>query len=370
MKKQGIARARTLWVRTPTARYPVRIGAGLLATAGLQCRRLKPYSNHVFVISSPRVWRLWGRPLARSLRRAGLEPHTVLMDDRETMKRLATVERLAGELLKRGADRGALLVALGGGVVGDVAGFLAASYMRGVDYVQIPTTLVGQVDSAVGGKTGVNLRSGKNLLGAFHHSRAVLADTRTLATLSDRDFRAGLYEVVKCAVIGDARLFRYLERQMPAVLARRSQALTHSIEAAVRLKAAIVSRDERESGPRRLLNFGHTFGHAFEAGGGYRGLRHGEAVGWGMLAATRLSERLGMLADSEAARIANLVRAVGKLPRLPRLSAVALYRQLFADKKKRGHELRFVLPQAIGRAAVASGIHRDAVLAVLRELSR
>lgn len=370
MRKRKIGGARKLWVRTPTARYPVWMGAGLLAAAGTQCRRLKSGGGRVFVISSPRVWSLWGRQLARSLGRAGLQSRTLLMDDRETSKRLATVERLAEELLKRGADRGALLAALGGGVVGDVAGFLAASFMRGVDYVQIPTTLVAQVDSAVGGKTGVNLRSGKNLVGAFHHPRAVLADPRMLVTLADRDYRAGLYEVVKCAVIGDARLFRFLEREMPAVVARQPRALARSIEAAVRLKAAIVGQDEREAGRRRLLNFGHTFGHAFEVAGGYRSLRHGEAVGWGMLAATRLSVRLGMLGSSEAARITSLVRAVGKLPLLPRVPAVKLYEQLFADKKKRGRELRFVLPRAIGRAAVVDGVDRGAVLATLCELTR
>ncbi|MGH9803777.1 MAG: 3-dehydroquinate synthase [Candidatus Acidiferrales bacterium] len=368
MRKRDRGGATTLWVRTPTARYPVWLGDGLLADCGRRLRRLRPRDDRVFVVSSPRVWKLWGRPLERSLRRARLRCETLLMDDRETAKRLATVERLADELLRRGADRSALLAALGGGVVGDVTGFLAASFMRGVDFVQIPTTLVAQVDSAIGGKTGVNLRSGKNLVGAFHHPRAVLADPRALGTLPDRDFRAGLYEVVKCAVIGDARLFQFLERKLPAVLSRQARPLAFAIESAVRLKAAIVAADEREAGLRRLLNFGHTFAHAFEVAAGFR-LRHGEAVGWGMLAATRLAERRGFLRRDDAERVARLVRAVGKLPPLPRVPPARLYAHLLADKKKRGRELRFVLPRGIGRAQVIGGIPRAAILAVLRELS-
>ena len=367
MRKRGAGVATTLWVRTPSARYPVWIGNGLLAGFGTRLKRLRPRDNRVFVVSSPRVWNFWGRALERSLGRAGLRCQTLLMDDREASKRLATVERLADELLRRGADRSALLVSLGGGVVGDVTGFLAASYMRGVDYVQIPTTLVAQADSSVGGKTGVNLRDAKNLLGAFHHPRAVLADPRTLRTLPPRDFRAGLYEVIKCAVIGDARLFRFLENKLPAVLARQPRALAYAIESAIRLKAAIVAEDEREAGRRRLLNFGHTLAHAFEVAAHYR-LRHGEAVGWGMLAASRLAERRGLLRRKDALRIVQLVRALGKIPSLPRVPPARIYAHLFADKKKRGRELRFVLPRGIGHAQVVSGIPRADILAVLREL--
>lgn len=368
MRRRSGRGARTLWVRTPTARYPVWIGDGLLAECGPRLRSLRPGGSRIFVVSSPRVWNLWGQAVVRSLRRAGLRCDVLLMDDREASKRLATAERLADELLRRGADRGALLAALGGGVVGDVTGFLAACYMRGVDNVQIPTTLVAQVDSAIGGKTGVNLRGGKNLLGAFHHPRAVLSDPRVLRTLPQRDFRAGLYEVVKCAVIGDARLFRFLERNLPAALARQPRPLAHAVESAVRLKAAIVAEDEREAGRRRLLNFGHTFGHAFEVAASYR-IRHGEAVGWGMLAATRLAVRLGSLRSKDAERIVRLVRALGKLPPLPRVPPARFYAHLFADKKKRGRELRFVLPQSLGRGAVVSGVARADVMAVLRQLA-
>jgi 3-dehydroquinate synthase len=293
-----------------------------------------------------------------------------LFNDGEEAKRLATVERLAEKLLERGADRHSLLAALGGGVVGDVTGFLAATYMRGVDYVQVPTTVVAQVDSAIGGKTGVNLRRGKNLLGAFHHPLAVLADTRTLDTLPPREFRSGLYEVIKCAVLGDAALFQLLERSMPAVRARRGPALNEALVRALRVKARIVATDEREHGIRSWLNFGHTFGHAFESLGRYRALRHGEAVGWGMIAATLLSRRLGLIADPAAARIVHLIASAGPLPSLPRFTPERAYQQMFADKKKHGRTLRFVLPRRVGQVEVVENVPGAAVLRVLRELPR
>ena len=368
MAKASPVRAATLWVRTPTARYPVWLGAGLLAQSGWRIKSLRSGRSQVFVISSPRVWRLWGAKLVVGLRAAGVRAEVLLMNDREEAKRLTPLEQLAEKLLARGAERGALLVALGGGVVGDVAGFLAATYMRGVDYVQVPTTLVAQVDSAIGGKTGVNLRGGKNLLGAFHHPLAVLADARTLGTLPAGEYRAGLYEVIKCAVLGDAALFRFLERKMVAVLAREPQSLRTVLARALRVKARIVGRDEHEHGERRLLNLGHTFGHAFETLSGYRGLRHGEAVGWGMLAATRLSHRLGLLPQRDARRILRVVASVGRLPALPKVKPERIYAQLFADKKKQDKELRFVLPRRIGRAEVVAGVPRSALLATLGEL--
>jgi 3-dehydroquinate synthase len=345
------------------------VGAGLLAQSGRRLQILRPGCRRVFIVSAPKVWRLWGRTLVAGLRAASIRAHAVLMDDREEAKRLETVERLAEGLLARGADRGALLVALGGGVVGDVAGFLAATYMRGVDYLQVPTTLVAQVDSAIGGKTGVNLRGGKNLLGAFHHPLAVLADVRTLDSLREREYRAGLYESVKCAILGDAALFRLLEREMPAVLQRDPATLGALLTRTIRVKARIVSRDERELGERRLLNLGHTFGHAFETLSGYRGLRHGEAVGWGIIAATRLSQRLGLLAERHAQRILRVIGSVGRLPPLPQAPPERVYAQLFADKKARAGHLRFVLPRRIGRAEVVEGVARGDVVATLGRLS-
>lgn len=368
MRKRRVPRASTIWVRTPTARYPVLVAEDLLRQVGERVRRLRPRCGRLFVVSSRRVWALWGDELARGVRAAGLRLERLLMNDREGKKRLSTVEALAEGLLARGADRGTVVAALGGGVVGDVTGFLAASYMRGVDVVQIPTTLVGQIDSAIGGKTGVNLRKGKNLVGAFHQPLAVLVDPATLGTLPGREFRAGLYEVIKCAVIGDPMLFRFLERRMRAVLAREGQPLRYVLARAIRLKARIVSRDEREAGLRRVLNFGHTIGHALETLSGYRGLRHGEAVGWGMIAATRLAVRLRRLHPLAAERIVALVCAVGRLPAPPRVSPRRIYEQLFADKKRDGAALRFVLPRRVGQVEVSSAVPRATVLACLREL--
>ena len=369
MGKIPSTRVRTIWVRTATARYPVWVGAGLLRESGRRLQRLRPGCRRLYIVSSPRVWALWGTELARGLQAAGIRVEALLMDDREEKKRVATLERLAAELLARGADRGAILAALGGGVVGDITGFLAATYMRGVSYLQIPTTLVGQVDSAVGGKTGVNLPAGKNLLGAFHHPLAVLVDPRTLESLPAREYRAGLYEVVKYAVIGDPILFRFLEENMASVLARQAPALETILARSIRLKAQIVGQDEREQNLRRILNLGHTVGHALETLSAYQGLRHGEAVGWGMIAVTHLAERRGKLSAAAAQRIISLVRAVGRLPRLPRVSAEQVYEQLFADKKKREAELHFVLPRRVGQVEIVGGIPRSDVLASLSALA-
>lgn len=356
----------TILVRTASCSYPVYVGYGLLERSG---RLLSPAGSArgFYVISSPRVWRLWGATFRRGLGRAGIHPEVLLMDDREQQKSLGTLERLARRLLRRGADRGAVVAAVGGGVVGDVAGFLAASFMRGLDYIQVPTTLVAQIDSAIGGKTGVNLPEGKNLLGAFHQPCRVLVDPQTLTTLPTREFHAGLYELIKYAVIGDKALFRFLERRLDVVKKRQPRAVVHVLERAIRQKARVVGQDEREQDQRRILNFGHTFGHALEALARYHNLRHGEAVGWGMLIATRLAQRLGRVPTAEAERIVGLVRAVGSLPRLPRVSPGRVYGQLHADKKRRGDALFFVLPQGIGRVEITADVPRAAVLHTLEE---
>lgn len=369
MPRTPRSRVETIRVRAPSASYPVWVGSGLLRDAGRRVRRLRPDCRRLFVVTSPRVSTLWGKELARGLRAAGIRSETLLMNDREERKRLSTVEHLAEGLLRRGADRKAVVAALGGGVVGDVTGFLAASYMRGVAVVQVPTTLLGQIDSAIGGKTGVNLRAGKNLVGAFHQPLAVLVDPRTLDSLPVREYRAGLYEVAKCAVIGAPGLFRFLERELPAVLAGKDWCVRRLLRDSIRLKAGVVARDERESGLRQVLNFGHTFGHAWEALGDYRRLRHGEAVGWGMIAATRLAAQLRQISPEDAERIVTLVASLGRLPALPPVRPERLYRQLFADKKKTGGELRFVLPRQVGRVEIVRNVPRAAVLATLRELA-
>jgi 3-dehydroquinate synthase len=259
------------------------------------------------------------------------------------------VELLCRALSQAGADRRAVIVAVGGGVVGDVAGFTAASYLRGVRLVQVPTTLVAQVDSAVGGKTGVNLPEGKNLVGAFYPPRAVIADFETLATLPHREYRSGLYEIIKYGAIADAELFRFLERHMLALLRRDLAALAWVIPRCIRIKARIVAQDERESGLREILNFGHTFGHALEAVTGYRRFLHGEAIGWGLYAATLLGLATARIPESEATRVIRLVSSVGPLPRLGAIRATQLRGILAGDKKARGGRVRWVLPRRIGK---------------------
>jgi 3-dehydroquinate synthase len=290
----------------------------------------------------------------------GVRRGTILIDDREAAKNLATVENACRQLVRAGADRRARLVAVGGGVVGDVAGFVAASYARGIGLVHVPTTLVAQVDSAVGGKTGVNLPEGKNLVGAFYPPKLVIADPDLLRTLPLREFRSGIFEVIKYGVIGDARLFEFLEREMEKLLRRDPAALDFVIQRSVIQKARVVSRDERESGLREILNFGHTFAHALESVTRYLKYLHGEAVAWGMIAASQLAVAARMFSSKEAARVTDLIARVGPLPAWPGVSAARLVAAMQADKKTRAGRLRFVLPEGIGK--VRCGVNADAQL--------
>ena len=355
-------------VRSAVGTYSVLYASGLLARAGAEISALDENTGVFLLTSPPRVARHWrGKAGERGLRGAGFRG-TILFDDRETAKSMSTVEHICRELVHAGADRRALLVAVGGGVVGDVAGFAAATYLRGVRLVHVPTTLVAQVDSAIGGKTGVNLPEGKNLVGAFYPPHLVLADPETLATLPPREFRSGLYEVVKYGVIGDARLFSYLEKSMGSVLRRERGALDFVIPRCIRAKADVVGRDERESGLREILNFGHTFAHAFETATRYKTYLHGEAVGWGMIAAARLSRRLGMLGTSDAARIEKLVRSTGPLPALPKAPPERLIEIMRSDKKARAGKLRFVLTRGIGKAETVAGVPVSTVRRIVVDL--
>jgi 3-dehydroquinate synthase len=339
---------RRISIQSENGRYEVVYGPDVLSDAS---RRIKSLGENtgVFLLCSRRVARHWQAKCARALRGAGLR-RTVIFDDREESKNIATVERVCRQLVRAGADRRAVLVAAGGGVVGDVAGFVAASFLRGVALVHIPTTLVAQVDSAIGGKTGVNLPEGKNLIGAFYSPRLVLADPATLSTLPAREFRSGLYEVIKYGVIADARLFEYLENSIEALAHRDSKALDFVVPRCIQAKANVVGRDERESGLREILNFGHTFAHAFETATAYRKYLHGEAVGWGMIAASRLAARMGLMPSQDSERVQRLVRRVGPLPPLPKTKAPRLVQIMHADKKTRGGKLRLVLSRKIGSA--------------------
>jgi 3-dehydroquinate synthase len=288
------------------------------------------------------------------------------MNDAEAAKNLRTVELLARELVRGGADRKSLVIAVGGGVVGDVAGFVAASYLRGVALVHVPTTVVAQVDSSIGGKTGVNLPEGKNLVGAFYPPRVVLSDPELLRTLPEREFRGGLAEIIKHAVIADAAMFAYLEKNMAKVRRRDNAALAYLIPRNVAIKARIVTHDEKESGLREVLNFGHTFAHALESVTHYKRYQHGEAVAWGMMAAALLGREIGVTPTDHVCRIVTLVRRMGPLPAWPRVPAGTLIAAMRSDKKMREGRLRFVLSPRIGQAASYDDVPLAAVERVMR----
>ena len=349
--------------------YQARIENGLLARAGSLLAELLPQSSKLFVVTVPPVRRRWGTKLIRSLTSAGFKPQILQMPDGEPAKKLETIETLAEKLSRLGADRKAVLIAFGGGVVGDVTGLLASLYMRGVELVQIPTTVLAQVDASVGGKTAVNLGAGKNLLGTFHHPRAVLIDPEVLRTLPNREFRAGLYEALKCGVIGNIELFLRFEQNRARILKRDPVELEWLIAQSVRLKAEVVSADEREDGLRRVLNLGHTIGHALEAETGYRRLLHGEAVAWGMIAATNIALSVGRTDSVTAGRIADAVLSLGRLPEV-NVSSRKILARLQSDKKTQNGVVHFILPREIGKVEVASDVPTVAVLDAVEELRR
>jgi 3-dehydroquinate synthase len=289
-----------------------------------------------------------------------------LIPDGERAKSLATVARIYEALVKRRADRSAILVAFGGGVVGDVAGFAAATYLRGIRLVQVPTTLLAQVDSSVGGKVGVNLAAGKNLVGAFYPASLVACDPLVLASLPRREFRAGLYEVVKYGVIASRSLFDELQTAMPRLFARDLAVLVRVIAECCRIKGSVVEEDERESGPRRALNFGHTLGHALEAVTKYRRLRHGEAVGYGMLAAANLAVNRGTLPAADRDALAALVAQMGPLPSVSDLSATQVVEAVGRDKKVIAGHLHFVLPVGVGATTTVTDVTTDELIAAAR----
>lgn len=349
--------------------YDAIIESGLLERAGEHLRRLMGNRQQVFVVTVPPVRRKWGKKLLASLSSAGFKPRVIEMRDGEPAKKLATVEALAENLTRMRADRDAVVVAFGGGVVGDTTGLLASLYMRGVDLVQIPTTVQAQLDAAIGGKTGVNLRTGKNLLGSFHQPRIVLIDPSILSTLPERQFRAGLYEALKCGVIGKPDLFARLEQVDTKTLRCDGPGLEWVIAESVRLKAEIVSSDERENGLRRVLNFGHTIGHALEAESGYRHFLHGEAVAWGMIAASHIAVMTGRIDNNHALRISNAVLNLGTLPKIQAPSR-DLVRLLQGDKKTRNGKIHFVLPREVGKVEIVNDVPEKIVMLALDELRR
>ena len=340
-------------VRTAACAYPCIVERGVV-------RRLPEHlprkAGKIFVVTTEDVWRAHGKLITDSLSAAGKAAEVLFFPGGEERKRLAQVETLAEQMLERGADRSSAVVAFGGGIVGDVGGFLAAIFMRGIPVIQVPTTLLAQVDASVGGKTGTNLVGGKNLIGAFHQPRAVLADPNVLSTLSEREYRAGLQEVVKYGIVNSPELFDRLEREAAAVLAREPAILEYIIAESVRIKADVVTEDEKEGDLRRILNFGHTVGHALEAETGYARLLHGEAVAFGMRAAVHLSHILGLVEDREHRRILDCIAAYGPIPPLGGVSAANLMRRLSSDKKTIQGRIHFVLTEGIGKWRISSDV--------------
>ncbi len=331
--------------------YHVQIGSGLLSCLDALVRDAVPTGRR-FIVSNPTVWRIHGPAITAAL--PGAEP--ILIPDGERFKTVHTVGKIYEALIRAGADRQTTLIAIGGGVVGDIAGFAAATFLRGVAIVHVPTTLLGQVDSAIGGKVGVNHVLGKNLIGAFHPPAAVIVDPELLDTLPRREFRAGLYEVVKYGMIASRDLFDRVARDLTDLFSRSTRALRPVIAECCRIKASVVQADERETGLRRTLNFGHTVGHALEAVTKYRRFRHGEAVGYGMLAAADIAERRHVLASADRSTLADLIAHMGPLPSVTDLSSKQVIEAIKRDKKVVAGTLHVVLPSAIGRTTIVDDV--------------
>jgi len=350
-------------VRLGKRSYPILVGPGLLGSQPLLAEHAA--AGKLLVVTDDVVGPLWMPRLEQGL--AGRPFEVCMLPGGEEQKTLGNVAVIIDALVAGRLNRDGMVLALGGGVIGDIAGFAAASYQRGIAIVQLPTTLLAQVDSSVGGKTGVNHPGGKNLIGAFHQPTAVLADTDTLTTLPDRQLRAGLTEIVKAALVADAAFFAWLETNLPRLLAREPAALAEAIRRACAIKAAIVAEDERELGRRALLNLGHTFGHAIEAGAGYGLVLHGEAVAAGLVLAAEFSARLGRLPGADAQRVRALLAAAGLPVDPPRLGAARMLELMAMDKKVKGGAIRLVLLEGVGRAVVADDYPRAALELLLEE---
>jgi 3-dehydroquinate synthase len=351
--------------------YDIHVGAGLLPRAG---EMLAPLTRGVTpVVTDDNVAKLHLDTFVGALRKSGIDARPVVLAAGEATKSFAGLERLTGALLAMGVERGGLIVALGGGVIGDLTGFAAGVLKRGIDLAQIPTTLLAQVDSSVGGKTAINTPEGKNLIGLFHQPRVVIADVALLSTLPQREFLAGYAEVAKYGALGDAAFFAWLEAHAEAAIAGDEAARTYIVAHSCRMKADIVARDERETGERALLNLGHTFGHALEAATGYSDrLLHGEGVAIGMALAFRLSAQLGLAPAADAERVAAHLRTAGLPAGIgdlsgPRLGAGTLIRHMMHDKKAKDGRLTFILARGIGQAFVTNDVPMDAVQALLNE---
>ena len=343
--------------------YPVVIGSGTIDTLGTEISAAKLGARRL-LISSHRVWDLHGQ----RFRTTGADRTPILIEDGERFKNLNTVARVLDALVKVHADRSTVIVAIGGGVIGDVVGFAAATYLRGLPVVHVPTTLLAQVDSAIGGKTGVNHPLGKNLIGAFHAPSLVVADPVVLETLPRREFRAGLYEVIKYGVISDPALLDRMRDTLPAIFARDAGAVAPLVSASCRIKAAVVSADERESGLRRILNFGHTVGHALEAVTKYKRFRHGEAIGYGMLAALAIGVTRGVTPKSLGEDVDSLITQLGPLPSVADISAKEVLAAIKRDKKVVNGTLHFIAAADRGKTIELTDVTEKDIKSALKKL--
>ncbi|MDA8156384.1 MAG: 3-dehydroquinate synthase [Actinomycetota bacterium] len=334
--------------------YRIVIGSGILQGLGGAISESLSKTGKAALVSNPTVHAIYGKSVEKSLRRAGYQVITVLIPDGERYKTLKSAELIWGEMLKARLERASFIVALGGGVVGDIAGFAASAYMRGIRFVQVPTTLLAQVDSSVGGKTGVNHPLGKNMIGAFWQPSLVWIDTETLKTLPPRELPAGMAEVIKYGVIKDRRFFSYLRDNAEAVKCQRPAELMHIVATSCRIKAQVVSRDERESGLRAILNYGHTVGHAIETLTNYKKYLHGEAVAIGMCAEAEIASRKGLITRPEVEQIQSVVEAYGLPSSLPKglLKRNDIAKAMTLDKKVLAGEVRMVLPERIGKVLI------------------
>lgn len=345
--------------------YGIFIGADMLREIGERVKGLNP--SRVAVISNPTVYGLYGGMVSDSLKKAGLDAPVILIPDGEEYKEFLWAYYIYGELLKQRLDRASALIALGGGVIGDITGFVASTYMRGISFVQVPTTLLAQVDSSVGGKTGVNHPLGKNMIGTFYQPKLVWADASTLKTLLKREFLSGIAEVIKYGVILDEAFFRFLEDNREKVLNLDRHALEHIIKRSCEIKAEVVSRDEREGGLRAILNYGHTIGHALETVTGYTTYLHGEAVAIGMYREARLSSLLGIMDAKEAERVRSLITAYGLPSEMPSdVNAEGILSSMRLDKKAVAGELKFILPEKIGSVRIKGVADTDRIIEALR----
>jgi len=346
--------------------YDICIGSNIIGKIGAKLKSLNSIPKTA-IISNPTVYGLYGKKVLNSIKSSGFDAVPVIIPDGERYKDVSIVQKIYGELLRHRLDRKSALIALGGGVIGDITGFVASTYMRGIAYMQIPTTLLAQVDSSVGGKTGVNHKLGKNMIGSFYQPKLVWIDIDTLKTLPQKEVFAGLAEVIKYGVIWDARLFAFLENNRDKILRLDKKSLTHIIKCSCEIKAAVVSKDEREAGLRAILNYGHTIGHAIETATGYKKYLHGEALAIGMHTEARLAERLGIVSEKSVRKIKSLIDSYGLPSETPsKINLKSMMSSMQLDKKAVAGELKFILPERIGKVRIQKGIKEGLIREALK----